>query len=193
MIYKIQQQDIAGLSAEIVEKLDGIINICAYESYSYILSNQELPTPFVEVDEMPSEVKEAFDALLNEEKKSIIEKAIEATQKITTLTSSVLGTPHIYDFEEQDQINLTQAREYISLMGDVEVGIRCTNQDGIKDNFLHTRDQVNLLFEEWYQKKSLILNTYSTFKILINSQTNFDELQSIQDQYNETIERIING
>ena len=67
--------------------------------------------------------------------------------------------------QEQDQINLSQAREYLSLMPDAKVKIRCTDTNNVKDNVEHTKEQINKLFEDWFVSKSAILNAFSIFKI----------------------------
>lgn len=131
-------------------------------------SDEELVAPFEEVEKekLPTEAVEQMQESLRGFKDKVLGEALSLTGSITTFKSGVLGEEFIYDMGEQDQINLSQAREYLSLMPEGKVvQIRCTDSNGVKDNRSHTKEQVNQLFEEWYATKNAILNAYSTLKI----------------------------
>lgn len=149
-------------------------------------SDEELKAPFEEIskEKLPAEAIEQMRANLEGTKAKLLEEAKKIVGNITYFRSEVLGEEHWYDMGEQDQINLSQAREYLSLMPkDTKVKIRCTNAEGIKDNMEHTKEQVNQLFEDWYALKSAILNAFSTFKIELENAITQGEAKMIFESF----------
>lgn len=158
-------------------------------SYYTSESDEELKAPFEEIskEKLPAEAIEQMRANLEGTKAKLLEEAKKIVGNITYFRSEVLGEEHWYDMGEQDQINLSQAREYLSLMPkDTKVKIRCTNSEDIKDNLEHTKEQVNQLFEDWYALKSAILNAFSTFKIELENTLSKSEAEALLEAFVQT-------
>lgn len=156
---------------------------------SYVESDTPLDAPFEEVQELPIEVKEQMQTALNDTKLGYINQAKSKVEGITLFVSDVLGSTHTYDFSMEDQTNLLEAKAYIDALGDSDtVGIRCTAENGIKDNYPHTKVQVSKLFNDWYSVKSSILNAFSTFKIELGSATSKSECESAFNKFESTFE-----
>lgn len=158
-------------------------------SYYVSESDEELKAPFeaMSKEELPAEAIEQMRANLEGTKAKLLEEAKKIVGNITYFRSDVLGEEHWYDMGEQDQINLSQAREYLSLMPeDTKVKIRCTNAEDIKDNVEHTKEQVNQLFEDWYALKSAILNAFSTFKIELEKALSKSEAEAMFEAFVQT-------
>lgn len=167
--YKIMNTDLVGLV--------GTFDFIGYgdDASAYAQSDTDLPSPFVEVQEanLPSSIAESIAKELDSHKTKLMEMALVAVDGLKQFESSVLGEPYIYDFSLEDQINLAQAREFSKVGGDTDtVGIRATKvSTGIKDNYLHTYDKIQRLFNEWYARKEKVLNAFSTMKIEFASAT----------------------
>lgn len=157
-------------------------------------SDEELVAPFEKItkEDLPDEAIEQVKTNLEGTKARLLEEANKIVSNITYFRSEVLGEEHWYDMGEQDQINLSQAREYLSLMPDAKVKIRCTDANGLKDNVEHTKEQVNQLFEDWYIGKSAILNAFSTFKIELENALSKSETEALFDAFVETNMTILN-
>lgn len=154
-------------------------------------SDEALVSPFEEVvfDDLPQEAKDNIKTALNDTKLGYINQAKSKVGGITLFVSDVLGSTHTYDFSMEDQANLLQAKAYIDSLGDSDsVGIRCTAENGIKDNYPHTKAQVLKLFNDWYSVKSSILNAFSTLKIEIASATSKIECESAFNKFQSTFE-----
>lgn len=154
-------------------------------------SDEDLAAPFeaLEFDDLPQEAKDNIQTALNDTKLGYINQAKSKVERITLFVSDVLGSTHTYDFSMQDQANLLQAKDYIDALGDSDtVGIRCTAENGIKDNYPHTKAQVSKLFNDWYSFKSSILNAFSTLKIEIASATSKSECESAFTKFSSVFE-----
>lgn len=154
-------------------------------------SDEVLDAPFeaVEFDALPQEAKDNITQSLNDIKLGYLGKAQSRVDGITLFVSDVLGSTHTYDFSMEDQTNLLEAKAYIDALGDSDtVGIRCTAENGIKDNYPHTKVQVSKLFNDWYSVKSSILNAFSTFKIELGSATSKSECESAFNKFESTFE-----
>lgn len=164
---------------------DGTFSFYASES------DEVLDAPFeaVEFDALPQEAKDNITQSLNDTKLGYLGKAQSRVDGITLFVSDVLGSTHTYDFSMEDQTNLLEAKAYIDSLGDSDsVGIRCTAENGIKDNYPHTKAQVSKLFNDWYSVKSSILNAFSTFKIELGSATSKSECESAFNKFESTFE-----
>ena len=149
--YKLDNTKI--LEAKNTDPLDCVFGDGIY-SYYVSQSDEKLKAPFEKItkDDLPAlAIKQIKDGL-SSAKTELLQKAKEMTEKITNFKSDVLGQTHYYDMDKEDQMNLHQAREYLSLMPDERVKIRCTNLEGIKDNLEHTKEQVEKLKEQIRQK-----------------------------------------
>ena len=154
-------------------------------------SDEELVAPFeaLEFDDLPQEAKDNIQTALNNTKLGYINQAQSKLDGITLFVSDVLGSTHTYDFSMEDQTNLLEAKAYIDALGDSDtVGIRCTAENGIKDNYPHTKVQVSKLFNDWYSVKSSILNAFSTFKIELGSATSKSECESAFTKFSSVFE-----
>ena len=154
-------------------------------------SDEELVAPFeaLEFDDLPQEAKDNIQTALNNTKLGYINQAQSKVEGITLFVSDVLGSTHTYDFSMEDQTNLLEAKAYIDALGDSDtVGIRCTAENGIKDNYPHTKVQVSKLFNDWYSVKSSILNAFSTFKIELGSATSKSECESAFTKFSSVFE-----
>lgn len=154
-------------------------------------SDEVLDAPFeaVEFDALPQEAKDNIAQSLNDTKLGYLGKAQSRVDSITLFVSDVLGSTHTYDFSLEDQANLLEAKAYIDSLGDSDsVGIRCTAENGIKDNYPHTKAQVSKLFNDWYSVKSSILNAFSTFKIELGSATSKSECESAFNKFESIFE-----
>lgn len=164
---------------------DGTFSFYASES------DEVLDAPFeaVEFDALPQEAKDNITQSLNDVKLGYLGKAQSRVDGITLFVSDVLGSTHTYDFSMEDQTNLLEAKAYIDALGDSDtVGIRCTAENGIKDNYPHTKVQVSKLFNDWYSVKSSILNAFSTFKIELGSATSKSECESAFTKFSSVFE-----
>lgn len=147
-------------------------------SYYASESNEELNAPFVELkkSQMPKEFIDSMRLAFASDREFFFKKAKEKTLEIETFKSSVLGEEYIYDFTMEDQVNMAQAREYSRELG--SVGIRATRaKDGVKDNYLHTHEQISSLFDAWYGYKTKILNAFSEFKIELKNADTRKEIE----------------
>lgn len=154
-------------------------------------SDEELVAPFEALvfDDLPQEAKDNIQTALNDTKLGYLNQAQSKVEGITLFVSDVLGSTHTYDFSMEDQTNLLEAKAYIDALGDSDtVGIRCTAENGIKDNYPHTKVQVSKLFNDWYSVKSSILNAFSTFKIELGSATSKSECESAFNKFESTFE-----
>ena len=154
-------------------------------------SDEELVAPFeaLAFDDLPQEAKDNLQTALNDTKLGYLNQAQSKVDGITLFVSDVLGSTHTYDFSMEDQTNLLEAKAYIDSLGDSDsVGIRCTAENGIKDNYPHTKAQVSKLFNDWYSVKSSILNAFSTFKIELGSATSKSECESAFNKFESTFE-----
>lgn len=164
---------------------DGTFSFYASES------DEVLDAPFeaVEFDALPQEAKDNIQTALNDTKLGYLNQAQSKLDGITLFVSDVLGSTHTYDFSMEDQTNLLEAKAYIDSLGDSDtVGIRCTAENGIKDNYPHTKAQVSKLFNDWYSVKSSILNAFSTFKIELGSATSKSECESAFTKFSSVFE-----
>ncbi|WP_300224028.1 hypothetical protein [uncultured Helicobacter sp.] len=163
-IYKLDNTKVA--EAKHSNPLDCVF---ADGTFSFYVSESDevLNTPFEEItkEDLPAEAIKQMKVSLESTKSKLLDEAKKIVSGITLFKSDVLGKEHWYDMQEQDQINLSQAREYLSLMPDAKVKIRCTDTSNVKDNVEHTKEQINKLFEDWFVSKSAILNAFSIFKI----------------------------
>lgn len=154
-------------------------------------SDEVLNTPFeaLAFDDLPQEAKDNIQTALNNTKLGYLNQAQSKIDGITVFVSDVLGSTHTYDFSMEDQTNLLEAKAYIDSLGDSDtVGIRCTAENGIKDNYPHTKAQVSKLFNDWYSVKSSILNAFSTLKIELGSATSKIECESAFNKFESTFE-----
>ena len=154
-------------------------------------SDEELASPFeaLAFDDLPQEAKDNIQTALNGTKLGYLNQAQSKLDGITVFVSNVLGSTHTYDFSMEDQTNLLEAKAYIDALGDGDtVGIRCTAENGIKDNYPHTKDQVSKLFNDWYSFKSSILNAFSTLKIELGSATSKSECESAFTKFSKVFE-----
>lgn len=164
---------------------DGSFSFYVSESY------EELVAPFeaLAFDDLPQEAKDNIQTALNNTKLGYLNQAQSKLDGITLFVSDVLGSTHTYDFSMEDQTNLLEAKAYIDALGDSDtVGIRCTAENGIKDNYPHTKVQVSNLFNDWYSVKSSILNAFSTLKIELGSATSKSECESAFNKFESTFE-----
>lgn len=164
---------------------DGTFSFYASES------DEVLDAPFeaVEFDALPQEAKDNIQTALNDTKLGYLNQARSKVEGITLFVSDVLGSTHTYDFSMEDQTNLLEAKAYIDSLGDSDtVGIRCTAENGIKDNYPHTKAQVSKLFNDWYSVKSSILNAFSTLKIELGSATSKIECESAFTKFSKVFE-----
>lgn len=154
-------------------------------------SGEILQDPFVEIqkEDLPQEFIDAFDEMVKSYKAGLMVKAQEIVDGIVEFKSSAIGEELIYDLAQQDQINLAQAREYLkSGNSESKVGIRATKvSTGIKDNYMHTGDQISQVFDEWYVYKSKILDAFSTMKIELAQATTKLEASDAYQKFQSTI------
>lgn len=169
--------------------------VCVFgnETLSFYVSesDEELVAPFeaLAFDDLPQEAKDNLQTALNDTKLGYLNQAQSKLDSITLFVSDVLGSTHTYDFSMEDQTNLLEAKAYIDSLGDSDtVGIRCTAENGIKDNYPHTKVQVSKLFNDWYSVKSSILNAFSTFKIELGSATSKSECESAFTKFSSVFE-----
>lgn len=179
MYFKIKNEDVA-------VAVGNVENMGSVGGFLFVKSDTPLDAPFEEVQDLPLEVQEQMKAGLESTKAKLLDEAKKIVSNITYFRSEVLGQEHWYDMQEQDQINLSQAREYLSLMPDAKVKIRCTDTNGVKDNVEHTKEQVNQLFEDWYVSKSAILNAFSTFKIGLENALSKSEAEALFEAFVES-------
>lgn len=154
-------------------------------------SDEELVAPFeaLAFDDLPQEAKDNLQTALNDTKLGYLNQAQSKVEGITLFVSDVLGSTHTYDFSMEDQTNLLEAKAYIDALGDSDtVGIRCTAENGIKDNYPHTKAQVSKLFNDWYSVKSSILNAFSTLKLELGSATSKSECESAFTKFSSVFE-----
>lgn len=154
-------------------------------------SDEELVAPFeaLAFDDLPQEAKDNIQTALNDTKLGYLNQAQSKVEGITLFVSDVLGSTHTYDFSMEDQTNLFEAKAYIDSLGDSDtVGIRCTAENGVKDNYPHTKVQVSKLFNDWYSVKSSILNAFSTLKIELGSATSKIECESAFTKFSSVFE-----
>lgn len=154
-------------------------------------SDEELVAPFeaLAFDDLPQEAKDNIQTALNDTKLGYLNQAQSKIDGITVFVSDVLGSTHTYDFSMEDQTNLLEAKAYIDSLGDSDtVGIRCTAENGIKDNYPHTKAQVSKLLNDWYSVKSSILNAFSTLKIELGSATSNIECESAFTKFSKVFE-----
>lgn len=154
-------------------------------------SDEELVAPFeaLAFDDLPQEAKDNLQTALKDTKLGYLGKAQSRVDSITLFVSDVLGSTHTYDFSLEDQANLLEAKAYIDSLGDSDsVGIRCTAENGIKDNYPHTKAQVSKLFNDWYSVKSSILNAFSTLKLELGSATSKSECESAFTKFSSVFE-----
>lgn len=154
-------------------------------------SDEELVAPFeaLAFDDLPKEAKDNIQTALNNTKLGYLNQAQSKIHGITLFVSDVLGSTHTYDFSMEDQTNLLEAKAYIDALGDSDtVGIRCTAENGIKDNYPHTKVQVSKLFNDWYSVKSSVLNAFSTLKIDLGSATSKSECESAFTKFSKVFE-----
>lgn len=154
-------------------------------------SDEELASPFeaLAFDDLPQEAKDNIQTALNDTKLGYLNQAQSKLDGITVFVSDVLGSTHTYDFSMEDQTNLLEAKAYIDALGDSDtVGIRCTAENGIKDNYPHTKAQVSKLFNDWYSVKSSILNAFSTLKIELGSATSKSECEGAFTKFSKVFE-----
>lgn len=154
-------------------------------------SDEELVAPFeaLAFDDLPQEAKDNLQTALNDTKLGYLNQAQSKIDGITLFVSDVLGSTHTYDFSMEDQTNLLEAKAYIDALGDSDtVGIRCTAENGIKDNYPHTKVQVSKLFNDWYSVKSSVLNAFSTLKIDLGSATSKSECESAFTKFSKVFE-----
>lgn len=186
--YKLDNTKI--LEARNTNPLDCVFADGAFSFYASE-SDEVLDAPFeaVEFDALPQEAKDNIAQSLNDVKLGYLNQAQSKVEGITLFVSDVLGSTHTYDFSMEDQTNLLGAKAYIDALGDSDtVGIRCTAENGIKDNYPHTKVQVSKLFNDWYSVKSSILNAFSTLKIELGSATSKSECESAFTKFSSVFE-----
>lgn len=186
--YKLDNTKI--LEAKNTNHLDCVFGDGAFSFY-VSESDEELVAPFeaLAFDDLPQEAKDNLQTALNNTKLGYLNQAQSKVEGITLFVSDVLGSTHTYDFSMEDQTNLLEAKAYIDALGDSDtVGIRCTAENGIKDNYPHTKVQVSKLFNDWYSVKSSILNAFSTLKIELGSATSKSECESAFTKFSSVFE-----
>lgn len=184
--YKLDNTKI--LEAKNTNPLDCVFGDGVYSFY-VSQSDELLKAPFEKItkEDLPELAIKQMKEGLSLTKTELLNKTKEMTERIIIFKSDVLGQMHYYDMDKEDQLNLSQAREYLSLMPDERVKIRCTNLEGIKDNLEHTKEQVDQLFKDWIVSKNAILNAYSTFKIDLENALIKSEADLAFEKFNKEI------
>lgn len=88
--------------------------------------------------------------------------------------SSALGTPHTYDSEETDQLNLIGAAS----MG-VDIPYKCADASGIKDFRLHTPAQLKQVLADGATVKLTALQKAAVLKAQVAAAGTVDEVEAV--------------
>ncbi|PAF49213.1 hypothetical protein BKH41_03795 [Helicobacter sp. 12S02232-10] len=151
-------------------------SITSDSEFVYIQSEIELKDPFMET-QLPTHYLESIKEALDYAKIKATTQMNQACDKhLEKLTSNALGTPHIYDMAQEDQINL---------MGLVLAGIdsffRCAPIDDPfnKQNIPHTKVQLKKLYADALEYKAKMLFKCGELKEAINQAQTLQALQAI--------------
>jgi len=121
------------------------------ENYQFVedSSNRPVSLPSVEIVDgvprtIPGTVWEFSLAELKARKLERLKEACEA-EILQGITSDALGTTHHYDCDPQEQLNIANAVQYANITGFAE--IKCTDASGTKAFRVHTKAQVEAVFQ----------------------------------------------
>lgn len=97
-----------------------------------------------------------------------------AIKIISGFTSSALGSPHLYDSNQDDQLNL------VGLVSLNEIVMyKCTDQSGVKEYRVHTSDQIKQVLSDGAKRKTSLLQTAFSLKSEIQAATTASKLLAI--------------
>ncbi|WP_095334222.1 hypothetical protein [Helicobacter sp. 11S02596-1] len=145
---------IYALPLEKINDVEGVFDTITQEdNLVYIQSETPLKEPFFESD-LPKGYLEAQAQKLQEAK----DRAIEAMnarcdEELKQFTSEALGSPHRYDMNAEDQLNLLGL-----MIAGVDSFFRCApivdGEAGEKSNIPHTKEQIQKLYTDALTYKS---------------------------------------
>lgn len=104
---------------------------------------------------------------------SELSQACEA-EILAGFDSSVLGVPHRYGSDRDDQINLTGVA-----MAGIDLPYVCTDADGVKAARLHTAQQLQQLFSEGLQAKAARLFKFHGLRAQVEAATDAAAVEAI--------------
>ncbi|WP_061244850.1 hypothetical protein [Leptospira noguchii] len=93
---------------------------------------------------------------------------------ISGFVSSALGTPHFYNSDRDDQLNLVGL---VSL--NIPVLYKCTDEDGVKEYRNHSANQIKQVLGDGAIRKTLLLQKAASLKSVIQSIETVDELDNV--------------
>ncbi|EMM99098.1 hypothetical protein LEP1GSC021_1650 [Leptospira noguchii str. 1993005606] len=93
---------------------------------------------------------------------------------ISGFVSSALGTPHFYNSDRDDQLNLVGL---VSL--NTSVLHKCTDEDGTKEERKHTFDQIKQVLGDGVTRKTFLLQRCASLKAIIQSIETVNELDNV--------------
>ncbi len=100
------------------------------------------------------------------------------TEIIGGFVSSAVGTPHLYDSDIEDQINLIAS--FIASQSLSQVPYRCTDvATNIKDWVIHTSQQMQQLYSDGVTFKTTQLMKAATLKMQVDAATTRDAVNAI--------------
>lgn len=109
----------------------------------------------------------------------------QCDERLLHFSSLALGENHIYDMSLEDQINL---------MGAIIVGndapVRCAKEGEEKANILHTKKQLQQVYEECIAYKNDVLNICAMLKSYLNSLDSLEAINALTWEDYEEIKEI---
>ena len=100
------------------------------------------------------------------------------TEIVSGVVSDALGSPHTYDTELEDQINLLGTERKAALTGQPQP-YKCAGEDGIKAFRMHTPEQLQQVLDDGAAMKLTILQKAATLKLQAAAATTEAELALI--------------
>ncbi len=169
MIYSLIKDKITELEGEFKY-------ICEDENSVFVESKKALKAPFKKAT-LSQELKDKLNSSLKELKdEKCKELNLICDSLLKEFKSEALGEAFIYDSTLEDQLNLLGL-----VSANIEGYFRCRKEsENIKNNVLHTKEQLKQVYDDFLEYKSEILNKCAEFKAKVQEALNLEEIQEVE-------------
>lgn len=122
------------------------------EGYQVIEDESDIPVSLPRIDEVDGEMQMMIPGMVWEFSLELLKRRKIARLKelceaeiLQGVDSDALGSYHHYDCDPQEQLNISNAVQYSTIVGFAE--IKCTDSSGTKAFRVHTKEQVEAVFQ----------------------------------------------
>lgn len=172
MVYEISKADLNELTKSTADSQDRVNypEICRKNGIVY-MEGKNLESPFTK--------STSTKASLTKELQSAIDTALakintQCDVNLVEYTSNALGETNIYDAKLEDQLNIIGL-----VMAGVPSFFRCHKEGEIKENKLHTAQQIQQVFADGLQAKAYQIKKAGVLKTFIQGLNDIDTISAV--------------